>query len=68
MGCKYCKINQENILATEEGQVVADFKDTLKLNTCNNLISMEGFESSVRVEVNYCPMCGRKLVPDVKED
>lgn len=56
--CKYCR---------EEHTIQGDWTE-LHFDLPNRMISAWGDGEATLVDVNYCPMCGRKLVPDVKED
>lgn len=60
--CKYCKADLKNVeLTTEKSCFYVDI-DEDGLNIYFQQGNMyENYSDSTVIEINYCPMCGRKL-------
>lgn len=82
--CNYCKydnnsVNPKNVLfKTETDELVRPFVtiEDRKLRIFSTFFShlskplkeWSQFDVDTRVEINYCPMCGRSLVMDSEEN
>ena len=57
--CKYCKNENGQNDYLETGNFI--MVDIYKSNQPNFTIDIEALDISAEIQIEYCPMCGRKL-------
>lgn len=65
--CKYCNIDNYNYHLEGIKELTLDWKDytglRIRFNSNENKFVLVGDgEGEAKIEINYCPWCGRKLI------
>lgn len=76
--CKYCEeleiefevLNSNTISCGFMGKAIISldmYKEKGKVNLYANLLNCDGGCETAKIEINFCPFCGRKLIENKGE-